>query len=60
MNFDVNKLVWTRPPKQYRIAADKIEMSPTPTCGSAPITISATTTLPCCRWKRRNPISALW
>ena len=22
MNFDIDKLVWTRPPKQYRIAAD--------------------------------------
>ena len=30
MNFDVNKLVWTRPPKQYRIAADKIEMTTQP------------------------------
>ena len=30
MNFDVNKLVWTRPPKQYRIAADQIEITTQP------------------------------
>ena len=30
MDFDVNKLVWTRPPKQYRIAADRIEMTTQP------------------------------
>ena len=30
MDFDVNKLVWTLPPNQYRIAADRIEMTTQP------------------------------
>lgn len=30
MDFDVDKLVWTRPPEQYRIAADEIEITTQP------------------------------
>lgn len=30
MKFDINKLVWTRPPERYRITADQIEITTQP------------------------------
>ena len=48
---DLNSLQWTREPGGFEIKGDRLSSRrhPTPTCGSAPTTISRTTMLRYCR-----------